>query len=150
MVQPDHCLFYSVGYPDQRLNEPSSDVSLVRLESWDSPASGRGDKASYYEGNIMTCRLLGMRLPTIYEVQGNFPGLYPTYLPTGDLKSDGGSLTTHPVSAGPNGVPAPGRPFWTASATVFYAIKNYYWLGNVGDVSFQGNSIASMVRCVLP
>jgi hypothetical protein len=110
----------------------------------DGLLTGRGSSRSYYEGNIRTCRVKGMRLPTMYETSmtGQTVGL-----PTGD------GLSTTPTFATTNGVPSAGGYTWTASAG---PTNGGWWdwttnnsVGNNRNLP-SGYLLGGVVRCVLP
>jgi hypothetical protein len=155
MTATGRCLYYDAFNSAQALDLAGTSGAEASdwLQHWDRGATGRGNGSSYYEGNIKTCADKGMRLPTIYEVAGQFESYNTDYLPTADLVSNGGSLNSHPSFAGANGVPNDGYWFWTASAWVYPNFTNVYWgwagysFAQAPFTNYYGNA---SVRCVLP
>jgi hypothetical protein len=137
MLATGRCLYYDAGNPSQAL---SSAIPGLGLQS---PSSGRGSNASYYEGNIATCSSKGMRLPTVYETQTseNDSPSNTSDLPAGDGIS--------PQWALGQGVPCSGND-WLASAVE--GQDGAFFTCSIGSplqqepYSFDGVH----VRCVLP
>lgn len=171
MAQTGRCLYYDSGNSAQRLDKDYSAEGGTHGVNWmqnwntDEPTKGndylgtlrgRGTSASYYEGNIKTCNLKGMRLPTLYETSRTsnvFGGTAGQ--PTGDL-TPGGSLSSHPSFAGANGVPShPSGWTWTTSVILDGdpPLPGDYWAWS--DTGFYLSSAPYrsadvLVRCVLP
>jgi hypothetical protein len=114
-----NCLYYSHGYLRYTQND--------------------GDYLEYV-GNIKTCGIVGMRLPTIYETTTTDTS--KTYYPF--------SNETPPAFAGVNGVPDVFGLSWTASSYTESG-KVGYWNWNSSSSAFNGYYYHSNgVRCVLP
>jgi len=143
MTAIDRCLYYTTQYINQRLD--ADGISGVEgtdwLQGWNSPATGRGEAASYFEGNIKTCADQGMRLPTAYETVMTKPDT--GNLPTGD------GLPAEPTWAGStNGVPGFRVGIWSASADLV-TTTNYLmsWYTTNSTQSYTSNQA---IRCVIP
>ncbi len=155
MTATGRCLYYDAVKTPQALDLAGTNGTEASdwLQGWNRAATGRGVGASYYEGNIETCADIGMRLPTIYEtsmidVNGYLPA---DYKPTGDLVSNGGSLSTHPSITGANGVPSDGAWLWTASASAVHFSHYIGWRGTgFGTAPFTNYYGNAAVRCVVP
>jgi hypothetical protein len=155
MVASDRCLYYDSGNAMQSLDQadpanggPSGAVKAEDYLTYaDHAPTGRGSLYSYYEGNIKTCADKGMRLPTLYEttVSGSL-----TDLPTGDLTSNGGSLSSQPTFVG-DGVSHYSSWTWTATGTPNDSSKYWKFVGGTGVWGGGGfNANYYSVRCVLP
>jgi surface protein len=155
MVASDRCLYYDSGNAMQSLDQadpanggPSGAVKAEDYLTYaDHAPTGRGSLYSYYEGNIKTCADKGMRLPTLYEttVSGSL-----TDLPTGDLTSNGGSLSSQPTFVG-DGVSHYSSWTWTATGTPNDSSKYWKFVGGTGVWGGGGfNANYYYVRCILP
>lgn len=152
MTQTKRCLYYDKGNEAQLLDKNNTGQhGYENLQYWttdkggSSGTMGLGQYSSYYEGNITTCNVKGMRLPTMYETTMSKPAT--TYLPTGDGIS--------PTWAGStNGVPSPGGATWTASANTLLDTRYWTWSGTTSSNDAYGfvwnSSNPRLVRCVLP
>lgn len=148
------CLYYDEGSEPQTLDLAKASGGLEGedyLQDWHIPTSGRGEQASYYEGNIKNCADKGMRLPVLYETQSSQPNtLY--YQPYG----------INPVWPIANGVPALiATNTWTASAHSggfwgpiglrHYTFHFWTWSNEVQhSIQNLESSFNASVRCVLP
>ena len=100
-------------------------------------------EASWYVGNIYSCGVDGMRLPTIYETDASNTQAFLNY-PDGS-----------PVFAGENGLPSQvNAPTWTATSNASVATEYLTWNSDDGggfDVEAADyNTKAAAVICVLP
>lgn len=140
LVALGKCLYYDGGNAAQRLDSAGTGQSILAslgLSTWDLASTGNGTGASWYEGNIKTCAVKGMRLPTLYETNASDPG--------GLYKPSDASPTF--ISA--NGVPSvAGSYTWTSSA--YTAISNTYWFWSASSASGSTYTYGSAVRCVVP
>ena len=110
-------------------------LATLGLNEWSNYGS-----AKWYVGNIKTCGIVGMRLPTIYETTTTDTS--ETYYPF--------SNGTPPAFAGVNGVPDAFGLSWTASSYTENG-KVGYWNWNSSSSAFNGYYYHSNgVRCVLP
>ena len=138
LVALGKCLYYDGGNAAQLLTAAGTSQSILAslgLSTWDLAGTGNGTGASWYEGNIKTCAVKGMRLPTLYETSANDPG--GLYKP----------IDAIPTFDSANGVPSVGGSYtWTSSA--YTGISSIYWLWSANSAGNYNGSYA--VRCVLP
>ena len=139
LTKTSQCLYYGAVKTGQRLDATANDsvtdqttAGSIRLASWSNSASGNGTSASWYEGNIQTCAVSGMRLPTIYEVAAG---------------SSGAGTDANPSpSYGGTRVPASGYA-WTATAN---GNAGYYEVWNGASQNHGLWNGSANVICVTP
>ena len=104
-VTTNNCMYYSGTFGAQAMNSNGDDSgAFYGFSTW---ASG-----VWYRGNIYQCSYYGMRLPTFYETNSNYPG------------ATGMPVDASPTFAGATGVPDGGGDTWTA--TTYTAVANNY------------------------
>jgi hypothetical protein len=148
-VVASRCLYYDKGNEDQRLDMPQVDgvtdqttSGSLRLGPWNTAAGGNGTGASWYEGNIQTCAVKGMRLPLLYETTAADPG--------GSYRPSDWSVAAGDWSTITTGVPSvDGAYTWTSSAWTGYTDVYWAWAGTGATYYFYNGGYYA-VRCVVP
>ena len=69
MTRQNHCIYYYNTTDTGSLDQGSQLTEAEDyLSSWNRPLTGNNTNASFYEGNVLACNNLGMRLPALYEM----------------------------------------------------------------------------------
>ena len=162
----ENCLYYDTGTPKVRLgNEPSKvknigvekiDWMWVWSDIWGDQCTFRCRTPLYFQGNIKTCNVKGMRLPTIYEAEVDLDyapfqkkyGLPPRKSYVDQWLTQGGA--TYPLPG--KGVPAvPGGLTYTASGVWQPLFASQYFVyDEKRHPEKSAFNTPQNVRCVLP
>jgi hypothetical protein len=162
----ENCLYYDTGTPKVRLGGEPSKVKNIGIEKidwmwiwsdiWGDQCTFRCRTPLYFQGNIKTCNVKGMRLPTIYEAEVDLDyapfqkkyGLPRRKSYVDQWLTQGGA--TYPLPG--KGVPAvPGGLTYTASGVwqPFFA-SQYFVYDDKRHPEKSAFNTPQNVRCVLP
>lgn len=136
------CLYHTRKFPFQKLNAAGESQTVpgsIGLGLWSNYTNGTGDRR-WYVGNIETCSLHGLRLPTAFEIFSVSPGFGDPFPPTNPM----------PIMANLMGVPSEaGRNTWTAtSAKADYGLISANSYLSFGSPTAYDNILE--VLCVIP